>query len=411
MLGTRTVSAPTRTPSYAVLRIAFGISLVGNSVGSIGYPLFVLGATGDIAFTGTVVAVSVVSSIVTGLTMGPLLDRSGLRRSWLGSIMLGSAVTALTFGLDLAGTLPDWLLLVLAVVRTAADEPGRVATFGLLPALATQAGRTLERANATLRGMNAMANLFGPVAAGAVVGLFGSPVTLLVDAAAGAVAALVILFFLATPNNPVSELDEDDDAPSYYQQFRVALRFLWHDRVLRALIVATTIFAALDTGLATIGLTAYAGEQLGSAAWYGGLVSSFGAGSLVGTICYGVVGHRIPRRGAYLGAYLGLAVLVLLLTAELSVPVALAVIFVAGVAISPVDLLYMLVLQEHVPQRMFGRVTSIATTVVAGPSPIGVSLLTWLIATSGSRNTFVVLGFCYVGITVSLFFVRSLRGL
>ncbi|WP_157734288.1 hypothetical protein [Frankia sp. AvcI1] len=87
-------------------------------------------------------------------------------------------------------------------------------------------------------------------------------------------------------------------------------------------------------------------------------------------------------------------VLVLLLAAQTAVPVALMVMFVAGVVISPVDLQYMLVLQERVPERLFGRVTSIATTEVSGPSPFGVSLLTWLIAAFGSRSAFAVLGCC-----------------
>ncbi|MFJ8913077.1 MFS transporter [Amycolatopsis sp. NPDC102389] len=392
-----------------MLQIAFAVNLIGSSVGAVAYPLFVLAATGDIAFTGTVVTVSVVASIVTGLFMGPLLDRWGLRLSWLVSMAVGSVVTALTFVLDRADSLSWWMLLVLAFIRSAADEPGRVATFGLLPALAAESGKTLERANATLRGLNSMASLFGPVVAGVVVGLLGSPMTLLIDAAAGAIAALIVLFFLATPHNPVSDLHEDKS--SYYRQFRVALRFFWNDRILRALIGATTLFAALDTGLATIGLTAYASDQIGSPAWYGGLISSFGAGSLVGTILYGVFGHRIPRRAAYLTAYLGLAALILLLTLDIGVAVALVLMFVAGVVISPVDLLYMLVLQERVPQRMFGRVTSIATTVVSAPSPVAVSLLSWLLATTGTRHTFVVLGFCYLGFALALFFVRPLRGM
>jgi MFS family permease len=407
----RTRSATTGTASYTVVQIAFGTSLVGNSIGAVAYPLFVLAVTGDLAITGSVVTASVVSSLVTGLFMGPLLDRWGLRRSWLASMLLGSAVTALTFGLYLAGALPGWVLLVLAFVRAAADEPGRVATFGLLPTLAAQSGRTLERANATLRGMNSMASMLGPVAAGAVVGFLGSPVTLLVDAAAGLAAAGIIAAFFTAPGTVPGEPRDAGEDVSYRQRLRVALRFFWHDKVLRALIAATTLFAALDTGLATIGLTAYAEQQLGSAAWYGSLISAFGAGSLLGTVCYGIVGHRIPRRGAYLTAYLGLAVLILLLTLQISVPVALVVMFLSGMVISPVDLLYMLVLQERVPQRMFAGVTSIATTVVAGPSPIALSLITWLIATAGSRHTFVVLGSCYILIALSLFFVRSLHGL
>lgn len=411
MIATRSAPGKTAASSYAAMQVSFGISLAGNSIGAVGYPLFVLVVTGDIAFTGMVITVIVVSSIVTGLFMGPLLDRVGLRRSWLGSMLLGSAVTAAAFGLHLAGALPAWLLLVLACLRAAADEPGRVATFGLLPAFAAQSGSTLERANAMLRGMNTMALIVGPVAAGAVTGLFGSPATLLIDALAGVIAAAIMMVFCTSPGNAAAELPADSRVMPYYQQIRVALRFFWHDYVLRALIIATTAFAVLDAGVATIGFTAYAAEQLGSPAWYGGLVSAFGAGSLVGTICYGIVGHRIPRRGAYLSGYLALAVLILLLTVTASPFTALAVTAVAGFVLSPIDLLYMLVLQERVPERMFGSVTSIATTVVSGPTPLGVSLITWLIATTGSRQAFVILGGCYAGIALSLFFVRSLNGL
>lgn len=240
--------------------------------------------------------------------------------------------------------------------------------------MAAASGHTLERANATLRGMNVLASLVGPVIVGVVVGVFGSPAAVLLKAIAGGFTAVTLAFFLPVPARAARAARAEataTDGQSYYQRFRVAMRFLWCDRPLRALITATAVFAALDTGLASIGLTAYASEQLGSPAWYGGLVSSFGAGALAGTIGYGIVGHRIPRRGVYIGAYLAFAVLVLLLAAQTGVPVALMVMFVAGLVIGPVHLLYMLVPQERVPERMFGHATRIATTVVSGPSPLG----------------------------------------
>ncbi|MCK9894581.1 MFS transporter [Frankia sp. AgB32] len=398
-----------REHQYGVLRTAFGISLVGNSVGGVAYPLFVLDAVGDIAFTGAVVTVSIVASVLTGVLMGPLLDRWGLHRSWLGSALIGAGANASTLVLYLTDALPAWLLLFLAFVRAGADEPGRVATFGLLPAVAGESGRTLERANATLRGMNALASLLGPILAGVVVGFLGSPVTVLLEAVAGGLTAVILGLLLAAPTATAES--RATNGQSYYEHLRVALRFFWYDRLLRVLVISTMVFAALDTGLASIGLTMYAEEELGSAAWYGGLVSFFGAGSLAGTIAYGVMGHRMPRRGVYLGAYLSFAMVVLTLAVVTSVPIALAAMFVAGLVISPVDLLYMLVLQERVPERVFGGVASLATTVVSAPSPLAVALLTWMISANGSRRTFLVLGCCYLGVAFGLFFIRPLYGL
>src|SRR5690606_19137337 len=124
---------------------------------------------------------------------------------------------------------------------------------------------------------------------------------------------------------------------TYRKQLMTAVRFFWYDRLLRTMIISTTILATLDTGVGTIGLTAYADDILGDAAWYGGLVSAFGLGSLVGTIGYGTVGHRLPRRATYLATYLGFAVLLLLLTVQVQVPIALTIMFVAGIVVSPID--------------------------------------------------------------------------
>lgn len=398
---------------YTAAQFAFGVNLAGNAVGAAGFPIFVLETTGSLALTGWVVTASIVGSTIAGFLAGPLIDRVGMRRSWLLSIVFGTATTVLIYVLHLMGILTPWLLLGLTFLRGSADEPGRVSTFGILPALATQVGHKLERANATLRAMNAVANIVGPIVAGSLIGLVGSQWTLVVDAMAGLIAALVLASIpaLIVERNDGSDSGNSKKRETYRKQLMTAVRFFWYDRLLRTMIISTTILATLDTGVGTIGLTAYADDILGDAAWYGGLVSAFGLGSLVGTIGYGTVGHRLPRRATYLATYLGFAVLLLLLTVQVQVPIALTIMFVAGIVVSPIDLLYILVLQERVPQRMFGSVTSIAMTIVSCPGPIGVAMLTWLLTQAGTFAAFVVLGLCYLVITVALFFARPLHDL
>ena len=344
--------------------------------------------------------------------MGPVLDRWGMRRSWLAGVLVGLVATVALVVLHRADALPGWALLALTAVRAAADEPGRVAAFGLLPRLAAGAGGTLERANATLRAMSAVATIAGPVVAGALVATAGTVAPLLVDAAAG-VAAVVLLAALGRLPGHSGEPVPDAvvDRSRYRDGLREALRYLRGNRVLRALVVVTALFATLDSGLVTIGLTSYADRLLGDPAWYGGLAAAFGAGALVGTVVFGLIGHRLPRRAVYLTGYLTLATVVALLPWCPGPATALLLVAVAGVLISPVDLIYMQELQERVPPRMFGTVAGTATTVVSAPGPAGVSLLTWALATGDVHGTFVVLGAVYALAALPLLVARPLRAL
>jgi MFS family permease len=404
--------APPARAASALLRAAFGTALAGNTIGAVGFPLFVLDSTGSTGLTGAAVTVAVAASVLTGLLMGPVLDRWGMRRSWLAGVLVGLVATVALVVLHRADALPGWALLALTAVRAAADEPGRVAAFGLLPRLAAGAGGTLERANATLRAMSAVATIAGPVVAGALVATAGTVAPLLVDAAAG-VAAVVLLAALGRLPGHSGEPVPDAvvDRSRYRDGLREALRYLRGNRVLRALVVVTALFATLDSGLVTIGLTSYADRLLGDPAWYGGLAAAFGAGALVGTVVFGLIGHRLPRRAVYLTGYLTLATVVALLPWCPGPATALLLVAVAGVLISPVDLIYMQELQERVPPRMFGTVAGTATTVVSAPGPAGVSLLTWALATGDVHGTFVVLGAVYALAALPLLVARPLRAL
>jgi MFS family permease len=404
---------PQARVGYPIMLLAFAISMVGVGMGSYGLPLFVLNTTGSATLTGWIAAVSLVGALLTGSLMGPLIDRVGMRRAWLFSLAGGSTTAALTVALHAAGLLPPWLLVSLSFVRSCVESPGRVAIFGMIPAVSAAAGRNLARANGTVRAMNGVSNLASPIAAGIVASAFGSVYTIAADAVAAVLALTVALFFLRLPT--LTTIDDTNAARprrrSYQREFREAIRYFWSDRLLRTLICFTVFFAGLDTAIANIGLTLYAQQVLGSVTWYGVLVSCFGLGSLAGTVGYSIFGHRAPPRGLYLSAYLGFALVVLLLSVNDHTAVALALMVLAGVLTSPIDLLYLAALQERVPQRLFGRVTSVATTVISGPGPVAVALVTWLITGVGAHAAFAVIGGCYLAVAVSLLFVRTLHQL
>src|SRR5262245_33800770 len=158
---------------------------------AIAIPWLVLTTTGSAAKTGLVGFATMTPYVVAQVLAGPLVDRVGLRRSFVwgnamaavavGAIPVASAVGALALPVLLA------LVAVAGLVRGAAD----CASSALAPLTAVEGGVALERAAGVNSGAQRTALLLGAPLAGVLVAIAGSPVVVAVDAATFAVAAVI----------------------------------------------------------------------------------------------------------------------------------------------------------------------------------------------------------------------------
>jgi len=331
-------------------------------------PWFVLKTTGSVAQTGIVIAIGAVASGVVGLVAGPLVDRWGFRATAVLAYLVGGAGAASVPLLYAMGALDFPTLVVLIVVANMLDIPGTAAVTGLVPELAEAAGMPLERGNALLSGIHQVAQLCGPPLGGAAVALLGTRWVLLFDALACGLAALVILTWVtAGRRDPARSAARG----TYLADLRSGLRTLRRHRLLRTMAVSGTAFNALDSGLAGVVLVTYAYQHLGSAAHLGVLLTAFALGSVVGTLGYAAVGHRLNGRRVYLGAGFAVAALVGALAPLPSLPVGAAVLAALGAVAAPVGPLRRGVLQRNAPKGQYGRVTTVVDTVGLVAVPLG----------------------------------------
>jgi MFS family permease len=408
--GDVTQAVADRRPIYALLTAA-GISQIGNGMTIVAGPWFVLETTGSAAKIGLVGA-----AFALGLLMpilgGPLIDRLGFRRgSVLADLVSGATVAAIP-ALHLAGLLQYWQIVALVFILTSLNSQGDTARLALVPALARRAQMPNERVNSLDRAVIRFGSVLGPFLAGLLIPWIGAVNVLFVDAGTFTISALLVA--LLVPRS----VDARDQQPvvsgrrRYLAELADGLRFVRSKTFLLSMILVATVGNFFDQPLLTVVAPVYASEIYGSPASLGALVGSFGAGAFAGSLLFGSVGRRWPRRETYLTSYLVGAALIygtLALSPPLGVAIVAAV--AAGAAFGPVNPIFATVTQENTPPQLLGRVFGALTAIAQSAIPVGALLAGVVVQGAGLIPTMVGMGLIYVVVVIGMFFNPALRGM
>jgi MFS family permease len=383
------------------------ISVVGDVMAGLAIPWFVLMTTGSPAKTGLTAFFSTVPIALAAFFGGALVDRLGYKRASILADLASALTVALIPLLSMTVGLEFWQLLVLVFCGALLDAPGGTARGALVPELAGRAGVPLERVGAASDGIVRGARMIGAPLAGLLITVLGPEMVLWLDAASFLVSALLVA--VAVPAAP--QVREEMASGSYLEELQVGLRFLLRDRVLVALIGTVMIANCLDAALGSVVMPVYANRILGSALSQGLLISTFGGAALVGTIVYGLVGNRLPRRLTYATGYTvtGLRIWILALFPPFGL--LLVAHAITGFAVGPLNPISTTVKYERIPvalrARVFGAITAGAYLAIPLGGMLGGYLLEWL----DIRSTLLLLGTGYLATTLSLFFNPALRGM
>ncbi|HET9999549.1 MAG TPA: MFS transporter [Ktedonobacteraceae bacterium] len=132
------------------------------------------------------------------------------------------------------------------------------------------------------------------------------------------------------------------------------------------------------------------------------LVAAMGGAAFVGTLIFGAIGHRLPRRWTFgLGYTIGGSFRFWMLLVP-ALPVIIAWNVIAGLCIAPINPLADTVLQERIPAAMRAKVfASMSAGVLAG-IPLGTFAGGYVAAWIGIRATLIIMGGIYLLTTFSL---------
>lgn len=377
---------PLRVPAFGRLLFSYTINSIGDYVGLVALALLVYGETHDpLATTALFIAAQFLPAFVAPVLTAHV-DQFRLRRV-LPAIYLGEAlVFALLAVLAESFSLP--LVLLLALMDGALMLTARGLSRGAVNAV-LQPKRLLREGNALLNISFAIASVGGAALGGILVNAFGVSAALAVDAASFAVITVV----LATcPHLPAAESERQP----FLRRVGEGFNYARTNRVARFLIFGESLAVVFFTLIVPIEIV-YAAETLNTGEiGYGVLLSSWGAGIVLGSLLFLGIRQRSVNALILLSslaigaAYLGMAV-----SRELWIACAFSVLGGLGNGVQWVSV--MTALQESTPDHLQARITGLLESLTAATTGIGFLLGGVITAISSPPTAFAVAG---VGVTL-----------
>jgi MFS family permease len=385
------------SPGLGALFTASTTARLANEAARVAMVLLVLDRTGSPALAGAVVGALALPALVTGPVLGAWLDRTSHRR-WVfvaNQVLLLGVLVAL---LAVTGMAPSYAVVLLSLLAGVTAPVLTGGFTGLIPPLVPPPH--LRRAYGAEATSYNLAGVVGPALAGALAAAASPAVAV---GATATVSALALLAVLRVPMPPPA----GGAATGLVRMVASGLRLLATVPPLRSLTVATTI-SFTGMGALPVVFPLLAVEVGQPAAAGGALFSAFALGALGGSL---LVASRVPRTGPMRMAYLGIGGLALAFAAVAAaptLPVAVALVTLAGAMEGPVLASTLAVRAAHSPPEMQTQVVTTAASLKFGGFAVGSAVAGLVVASAGVRVALLALaGMQLLAIALGLLARRS----
>lgn len=379
-------------PAFGRLLFSYTTNSIGDYVGLVALTLLVYAETRDpLATTALFIAAQFLPALVSPALTAHVDQRS--LRAVLPAIYAAEALIFVLFAL-LATTFSLVPVLVLAIVDGALMLTARGLSRGAVNAVLQPRG-LLREGNGLLNIGFAAASVGGAALGGLLVELLGVSAALLVDAVSFAVIAVVMATTSSLPR-PASDPEPEPLLP----RMREGLRYARTHPVARVLIGGEALAVVFFTLIVPIEIV-YAAETLQTDdLGYGILLSSWGAGIVLGSLVFLAVRRSSARSLILLStlaigcAYLGMSV-----ARELWIACAFSVLGGLGNGVQWVSV--MTALQESTPDDLQARITGLLESVTSATTGVGFLIGGVITAIFAPPTAFAISGIGVVALVIA----------
>ncbi len=391
---------------------AYLVSETGTAMSVVAIPWLVLVTTGSAAATGFVGFAQMAPYVTLQALAGPVVDRVGLRRTFLIGNTVAAAIMCAIPALHAAGRLNLGALAGLVAVAGAVRGVADCATAPLVPMTADLGSVPYERATGIYSGANRTALLVGMPAAGALIATIGAAGVVLIDGVSFAAGVVILAIFVPASVGRAQRSGGTISVRSYAADLAEGMRFLRADRLLLGLAVSAAMSNLLDQALISVLLPVWAHDRVHRALAIGVVGGVLGIGLLVGVMAGAWLGPRLPRRMIYaIGQLVAASPPFFALAAWASIAPVLPVVLICGVAGGVLNPISGAAMYERIPARLQARVLG----AVKGTAWLGIpfgSLFGGLLAqTTGLTAALVTSGSLMLLLTLAPFIFPAWRGL
>ena len=382
------------------LFVANATSYIGDYFTLIAIPWFVLSTTGSVAKTGITAFFSTLPMVLSAFFGSALVDKLGYKRTSVISDIASAISVALIPLLYSTVGLAFWQLLALVFLGGLLKSPGATARTAILPELVEAARMRMERANAINDGVSRISGFIGAPLAGVLIAIIGTSNLLWLDGASFAISASLV--GLLIPSALVRTQTKEKIDSSYWADLGNGICFIRRDSLILAIVVTVFVTNLLDGAFFSVIEPAYIKQVFNSAIPLGLISAALGGAAFVGTIIFGSIGHRLPRRLTFGVAYIIGGALRFWVFLVPILPILILVHVVAGLAIGPINPLIDTVTFERVPKEMRARVFGMMTAGGFIGVPLGTASSGYIATLLGLRTTIIIMGAIYLVTTLSL---------
>ena len=365
---------------FVLLQVGQTLSTIGSESTGIAYPLLVLAVTHSPVEAGIVGFARVLPWALFGFLAGVAVDRFKRRRMMIVSdIVRAGAVTSIVVAVSLH-RLSFAQIAIVAFIEGTMYVFFNVAEIGALRSVVP--GRQLPAAAAAEQARYSTVTIVAPPLGGSLFGV-GRALPFLADAVSY-VFSLVSLLAIRTP----FQEERTYEKVALRTQLAEGFRWLWGHRFLRTCAVLFTWVNVVFEG--TFLVLIIVGRRQGlSGGQIGALIAAIGVVSLAGSLASPRLQRRVSMRQLVVGSlWLQLAIAAFVLKPSIYVLVvaALPAAFF-GPSVNAVIIGYRVAV---VPDRLTGRVNSVARTIALCGLPLGPLSAGLLLGSYSARTTVAV---------------------
>jgi|GEM_PF-1276358 len=382
------------------------VAMLGHQLSWVALAWFTLQQTNSSLAIGGLMGMYLVMSVVASPLAGYLFDRYARKRLLVVDHVARGFLYALVPLLHWTDLLSYPLLVFLLSLAGLLAPLSTVGSQSVLPNFVR--ADQLEAANAFSQLSWQLAVLVGPAVGGALTGLVGAPGTMLVNAALFVVPAVMLT---AIPAKVFEGRQRERDCGRADRlSFRDGLRFFLASPALVALTLASLLFnfayGPLEPALpALVRDDLRAGPETLGLLW-----SALGIGTIVGTALW----TRWPQRWEPAHTLGGVMVAWGIFTGALfwaDDPVSgMVLLFLAGLTVSPYNVVAVTLEQRLVPPHLRGRVFGLTTSLEQVGLPLGMLVGGWLASTLGNRETLLLAGVVCAAVGAAVMMSPWLKG-
>jgi MFS family permease len=389
---------PLRTRPFGRLLASYTLNSTGDYVGVVALALLVYAETRDpLATAALFIATQFLPAFAApALTarLDQLAPRAVLPAIYLGEAAIFAALAWVATSFSLAA------VLVLALVDGILMLTARGITRGAVNAVLQPSGQ-LREGNGLLNVGFAVSSVGGAALGGLLVDAYGASAALAVDAASFAVIAAILVTCRHLPSAHA-------ERQPFLDRVRGGLRHVRTDRLARVLVGGEALALVFFTLIVPIEVV-YAEETLRTdEAGYGVLLSSWGAGVVLGSMVFLAV-RRWSTISLILMSTLAIAIAYLGMSVSRELWLACAFSVVGGLGNGVQWVSVMTALQESTPQDLQARVTGVLESVASAMTGVGFLLGGVITALTTPPTAFAISGFGVVAVVA--FLALAWRGL